>query len=245
MGERNRFGGDPLMSVRELVSGYGLGNVLRGINFTVGPGEVVTLIGRNGAGKTTTLESILGNVPQVSGEIQYNGTDITNQSNDKTIREGIAYVPEERRVFPGLTVRENLEVAQTAAGDADTRDIDDAINMFENLQENRGSLGSELSGGEQQMLAIARALVSGANLLMLDEPTEGLAPLIVRSVEETIERLNDEGLAILLVEQNVQVAMNVADYQYVLNDGEIVYEGTPEALSESQEILDEHFGITS
>jgi branched-chain amino acid transport system ATP-binding protein len=241
----DRFDGDPLLSVRDLVAGYGLGNVLRGIDFDVGQGEVVTLIGRNGAGKTTTLESILGNVPDISGEIHFNGVDISKQSNDKTIREGIAYVPEERRVFPGLTIRENLEVAQTPVDSADARDIDDAIDMFENLRENRGSLGSELSGGEQQMLAIARALVSGADLLMLDEPTEGLAPFIVRSVEETIERLNDEGLTILLVEQNVQVAMNVADHHYVLNEGEIVYDGTSEELSESQDILDEYFGVTS
>ncbi|WP_436933796.1 ABC transporter ATP-binding protein [Halovenus marina] len=241
----DRFDDDPLLSVRDLVAGYGLGNVLRGIDFDVGRGEVVTLIGRNGAGKTTTLESILGNVPEMTGEIHFNGVDISKQSNDKTIREGIAYVPEERRVFPGLTIRENLEVAQTPVDSADARDIDDAIDMFENLRENRGSLGSELSGGEQQMLAIARALVSGADLLMLDEPTEGLAPFIVRSVEETIERLNDEGLTILLVEQNVQVAMNVADHHYVLNEGEIVYEGTSEELSESQDILDEYFGVTS
>jgi branched-chain amino acid transport system ATP-binding protein len=241
----DRFDGDPLLSVRDLVAGYGLGNVLRGIDFDVGRGEVVTLIGRNGAGKTTTLESILGNVPEITGEIHFNGVDISKRSNDKTIREGIAYVPEERRVFPGLTIRENLEVAQTPVDSADARDIDDAIDMFENLRENRGSLGSELSGGEQQMLAIARALVSGADLLMLDEPTEGLAPFIVRSVEETIERLNDEGLTILLVEQNVQVAMNVADHHYVLNEGEIVYDGTSEELSESQDILDEYFGVTS
>jgi branched-chain amino acid transport system ATP-binding protein len=241
----DRFDGDPLLSVRDLVAGYGLGNVLRGIDFDVGQGEVVTLIGRNGAGKTTTLESILGNVPDISGEIHFNGVDISKQSNDKTIREGIAYVPEERRVFPGLTIRENLEVAQTPVDSADARDIDDAIDMFENLRENRGSLGSELSGGEQQMLAIARALVSGADLLMLDEPTEGLAPFIVRSVEETIEQLNDEGLTILLVEQNVQVAMNVADHHYVLNEGEIVYDGTSEELSENQDILDEYFGVTA
>jgi branched-chain amino acid transport system ATP-binding protein len=241
----DRFDGDPLLSVRNLVAGYGLGSVLRGIDFDVGRGEVVTLIGRNGAGKTTTLESILGNVPDISGEVHYNGTDITKKSNDKTIREGIAYVPEERRVFPGLTIRENLEVAQTPVDSSNARDIDDAIDMFENLRENRGSLGSELSGGEQQMLAIARALVSGADLLMLDEPTEGLAPFIVRSVEDTIERLNDEGLTILLVEQNVQVATNVADHHYVLNEGEIVYEGSSEELSGNQEVLDEHFGITS
>ncbi len=241
----DRTDAEPLLSVRNLVSGYGLGNVLRGISFEVDRGEIVSLVGRNGAGKTTTLESILGNVPEVSGEIHYDGTEVTDYSNDRTIREGIAYVPEERRVFPGLTIRENLEVAQTAADGADAGDIDEAIDMFENLRKNEGSLGSELSGGEQQMLAIARALVSGADLLMLDEPTEGLAPFIVQSVEETIRRLNDEGLTILLVEQNVQVALNVADYHYVLNEGEIVYTGTSEELSGDQRVLDRYFGITS
>jgi len=241
----DRTEGDPLLSVRNLVAGYGLGNVLRGIDFEVGRGEIVSLIGRNGAGKTTTLESILGNVPEISGEIRYDGTDVTGYSNDRTIREGIAYVPEERRVFPGLTIRENLEVAQTATDAGDARDIDEAMDMFENLRENEGSLGSELSGGEQQMLAIARALVSGADLLLLDEPTEGLAPFIVQSVEETVQQLNDDGLTILLVEQNVQVALNVAEYHYVLNEGEIVYTGTSAELSDDQRVLDDYFGVTT
>ncbi|MWV38463.1 ABC transporter ATP-binding protein [Natrialba sp. INN-245] len=243
--ESDRTDGEVLLSVEDLVAGYGLGQVLRGIDFEVGRGEVVSLIGRNGAGKTTTLESILGNVPEIAGTIQFDGTDVTELSNDETISQGIAYVPEERRVFPGLTVRENLEVAQVAAGNDRARDIDTIIGMFENLQENEQSLGSEMSGGEQQMLAIARALVSGAELLMLDEPTEGLAPYIVRSVEETIKELNESGITILLVEQNVQVAMEVSDTHYVINQGEVVYEGTSADLEENQQILDQYLGISS
>ncbi|MEY7851092.1 ABC transporter ATP-binding protein [Natrarchaeobius sp. A-rgal3] len=240
-----RVDDEVLLSVDDLVAGYGLGQVLRGIDFEVERGEVVSLIGRNGAGKTTTLESILGNVPEITGSIQFDGTDVTDLSNDETISQGIAYVPEERRVFPGLTVRENLEVAQVAAGNDQARDIDAVIGMFENLEENEQSLGSEMSGGEQQMLAIARALVSGAELLMLDEPTEGLAPYIVRSVEETIEELNESGITILLVEQNVQVAMEVSDTHYVINQGEVVYEGSSGDLEENQQILDQYLGISS
>ncbi|WP_254533094.1 ABC transporter ATP-binding protein [Natrinema gelatinilyticum] len=247
MSERTADGdtGETLLSIQNLVAGYGLGNVLRDIDLEINRGEVVSLVGRNGAGKTTTIESVLGNVPEVSGEISYKGTDVTSLTNDETISQGIAYVPEERRVFPGLTVRENLEVAQVGGDDANTRDIDEVIDMFDNLQKNEHSLGSEMSGGEQQMLSIARALISGADLLMLDEPTEGLAPFIVRAVEDTIKRLNDEGITVLLVEQNVQVALEVADTHYVINQGEIVYEGTSDELNENQEVMDQYLGVTS
>lgn len=237
---------EPILELQDVVASYGLGDVLQGVSMEVPEGSVVSLIGRNGAGKTTTLRSILGQVPEVRGEIVFNGTDVTELSPAETVREGIAYVPEERRVFPGLTVRENLEIARMGGrATGEKRSIDGVIDMFENLAENEHSLGSELSGGEQQMLVIGRALVSGARLLMLDEPTEGLAPFIVDKVCETISELHEDGLTVLLVEQNVTVAQEVAEYHYVLNKGRIVYHGDNAELEDDQQVLDRYLGVSA
>ncbi|ELZ98151.1 branched-chain amino acid ABC transporter ATP-binding protein [Haloferax mucosum ATCC BAA-1512] len=236
---------DPLLSVRGLVSGYGSTRVLQGVDLDVPAGSVVTLIGRNGVGKTTTLRSILGSVSPAAGSVTFDGTDITALSPEKTAREGIALVPEERRIFPGLTVTENIEIGRLG-GRRDTAkpSVEAIVGEFENLSRHRNSKGAALSGGEQQMLAIARALVSAPDLLMLDEPTEGLAPSIVKQVQRKVEELNDEGATILLVEQNVQVALDIADYVYILDKGQVVHEGPSDEVAAADEILDRYLGVS-
>jgi len=235
---------DPILDVRDLGAAYGRTQILHGVTFALGRGEVVSLIGRNGAGKTTTLNSILGNVRLTGGSVRLKGEDVTNLPTDRTAARGIALVPEERRIFSNLTVRENLKLG-TFGGQADARgrDIDDVLEMFENLRVSQDRKGSNLSGGEQQMLAIGRALVSGADVLMLDEPTEGLAPLIVDRVAALVGELNEEGLTILLVEQNAEVALAVADRVYVMDRGRVVYHGTPDQLRDDDAVRDRYLGV--
>jgi branched-chain amino acid transport system ATP-binding protein len=237
---------DPLLSVRDLHAGYGETRVLRGVSFDVPAGSVVSLVGRNGAGKTTTLRSVVGNVVPTAGSVVFDGEDVTGLPTEETVKRGVGYVPEDRRVFPGLTVRENLELAALGgANDATGYDVQEALDTFENLREHVDSRGATLSGGEQQMLAIARALVSGTRLLLLDEPTEGLAPFVVRAVEDVVRDLNDRGITVLLVEQNVQVALELADYHYVLDQGRVVWDGTDEDLAADDEVLDRHLGVSA
>ncbi len=238
---------EPLLTVEGLRTGYGETGVLSDVSLDVADGEVVALVGRNGAGKTTTLRSIVGSLTPWDGTITYDGEDITGLSSTETARRGIGLVPEERRVFPGLTVRENLKMGEYGGStNATRRSVADVLDTFENLGERRNSRGADLSGGEQQMLAIARALVAGADLLLLDEPTEGLAPLIVQRVADLVEELNDrDGIAVLLVEQNVAVATKLADRVFVLDQGRIVFEGTPEELADNPEIRDRHLGVST
>ncbi|QIB73956.1 ABC transporter ATP-binding protein [Halogeometricum borinquense] len=237
---------DPLLSVRGLVSGYGSTRVLQGVDIDVPSGSVVTLIGRNGVGKTTTLRTIHGSVAPTEGSVVFDGTDITDYSPEQTAREGIALVPEDRRVFPGLTVQENVEIGRIGGRRDTTKPaVEEIISEFENLQRHRESNGSALSGGEQQMLAIARALVSAPDLLMLDEPTEGLAPSIVQQVQRKIASLNDEGVTILLVEQNVQVALDTADYVYILDKGQVVHEGSADDVAANEDVLDRYLGVSA
>ncbi len=237
---------DPLLDVSEVVAGYGATEVLHGVSLCVEAGEVVSLVGRNGAGKTTTLRSIVGNVVPTAGTVTFRGTDVTRLSPEETVGQNVAFVPEERRIFPGLTVAENLQVGHLGGGDtAESRDPEAVLQEFENLREHPDREGAALSGGEQQMLAIARALVAGADLLLLDEPTEGLAPFVVRQVEDLVTSLNDDGIAVLLVEQNVGVALELADRHYVLDRGEIVYHGTSDQLRENREVMDRHLGVTN
>jgi len=234
-----------MLSVEDLVSGYGQTRVLDGIDAHVDEGEIVALVGRNGVGKTTTLRTILGSVEPWSGTVTYRGEDVTGLGPVATVQRGIGLVPEERRIFPGLTVEENLELA--SHGGADTgnrRDLAWVFDTFENLAERRTNRGSDLSGGEQQMLAIARALVSGADVLMLDEPTEGLAPLIVERVQAVVEEVRDAGITVLLVEQNVRVALDLADRVYVLAHGQIVHEATPEELRADEETVQRYLGVS-
>ncbi|PSQ20515.1 ABC transporter ATP-binding protein [Halobacteriales archaeon QS_8_65_32] len=235
---------DPLLEIDGLAAAYGETRVLEDVSLSVSRGEVASLIGRNGAGKTTTLRCVLGSLQPIGGQITYAGTDVTNLSSTETARLGIALVPEDRRIFPGLTVRENLALAGYGGSDEASRwTIEEVLSVFESLADREGSRGAQLSGGEQQMLAIARALVAGADLLLLDEPTEGLAPYVVRRVEELITDLNDADVTILLVEQNVRVALDVADRHHVLDRGRVVYEGSTTDLDADESVLDRHLGV--
>jgi branched-chain amino acid transport system ATP-binding protein len=241
---RNRLD-DPLLRLDGVTSGYGATTVLQDVNVDIGTGEVVGIVGRNGVGKTTTLRTIMGELEPDAGTITYGGRDITTLEPEETVQNGVALVPEERRIFHDLSIRENLELAKMGGVETDSgRSVDEVLEMFENLAGNGHMAGSALSGGEQQMLAIGRALVSNAQFLMLDEPTEGLAPYIVQRVMEIIEDLSEQALTILLVEQNVHMALDVCDYVYVLDNGRIVHEDTAANLREDDAILDRYLGVT-
>jgi len=236
---------DPLVRLDDVTAGYGATTVLQEVSFDVGYGEVVGLVGRNGVGKTTTLQTIMGNIVPRTGTITYDDVDITEAGPEETVREGIALVPEERRVFHSLSIRENLELAELGGSDGEYgRSIADVLETFENLADRETAAGSTLSGGEQQMLAIARALVSNARFLMLDEPTEGLAPYIIERVVETIQQLKRQGLTVLLVEQNVPVALDVCDYVYVMDNGRIVHRSSSDELQANDDILDRYLGVS-
>jgi branched-chain amino acid transport system ATP-binding protein len=234
---------DTLLSLDNVQAGYGMTEVLQGVTLDVDRGSVVSLVGRNGVGKTTTLRSIIGNITPTGGSITFDGDDITTTSTEQTIRQGIAFVPEERRIFPELTVRENIEMGRIGAESSAGPSVEEILDMFENLKERADSHGSVLSGGEQQMLAIGRALTADPDLLLLDEPTEGLAPYVVRQIEEIIEDLHDRDITILLVEQNIPVALEVSEYTYILEKGQIVHEGTAEDVRNDQDVLDKHLGV--
>jgi branched-chain amino acid transport system ATP-binding protein len=237
---------EPLLAVERVEAGYGETQVLRDLSLSITEGEVVSLVGRNGAGKTTTLRAIMGIIRPTAGTVTYRGADTTALDATDTVKQGLAFVPEERQIFPELTVRENLELADYGgSSEADSLSVEEALSTFENLRKRQENAGSSLSGGEQQMLAIARALVGSADLILLDEPTEGLAPYIVRDVMEIVEDLNDRGITVLLVEQNVHVCLELADRNYLIDQGEIVYEGTSAALEGNEEILDRYLGVTA
>jgi branched-chain amino acid transport system ATP-binding protein len=238
---------DPLLRLDGVTAGYGATTVLRDVSVDVGDGEVVGIVGRNGVGKTTTLRTVMGALTPRSGSVTYDGEDITGVDPEGTVRRGIALVPEERRIFGSLSVRENLELAElggSGAGDGGQGwTIAEVFDTFENLAASESAAGSTLSGGEQQMLAIGRALVSDARTLLLDEPTEGLAPYVVEQVVETIETLREQGLTVLLVEQNVRVALDVCDYVYVMDNGQIVHRSSADALR-GDDILRRHLGVS-
>src|SRR5205809_49430 len=210
----------PVLSVRDLEAWYGESHILHGINFNVNAGEVVTLLGRNGAGKTTTLKSIMGIIGKRTGSIRFDNQDIIRTSSDRIARLGIAFCPEERGIFASLDVRENLLLPPVVR--AGGLSLAQVFDLFPNLKERLASQGTKLSGGEQQMLAIGRILRTGARLLLLDEPTEGLAPVIVQQIGRTISRLKQEGFTILLVEQNFRFAQTVADRHYIVEHGRVV-----------------------
>jgi branched-chain amino acid transport system ATP-binding protein len=210
----------PLLSVAGLHAWYGESHILHGVEFEVRRGEVVTLLGRNGAGKTTTLKSVMGMVARREGSVRFDGRETIALSSNRIARLGLAFCPEERGIFASLNVHENLllppEVRQGGLA------LSQVFGLFPNLKERLASQGTKLSGGEQQMLAIGRILRTGARLLLLDEPTEGLAPVIVQQISQTISRLKAEGFTILLVEQNFRFASRVADRHYVMENGRIV-----------------------
>lgn len=234
---------EPLLSLRDVDAGYGMTDVLQGVTLDVDNRSVVSLVGRNGVGKTTTLQSIVGNVTPTGGTIIFDDTEITTMNTEDTIREGLAFVPEKRRIFPELTVRENIEMGRIGVDSSGGPSVEEVLDMFEKLAEREHKDGSILSGGEQQMLAIGRALTADPELLLLDEPTEGLAPYIVRQIEDIIGDLNDQGITILLVEQNIPVALDVSDYMYILEKGHIVHEGPTDEVKNDDDILDKHLGV--
>jgi branched-chain amino acid transport system ATP-binding protein len=219
---------------------YGLGHILHDLSLRVGESEVVALLGRNGAGKTTTMRSIAGLTPPRSGEIRYKGRNIAGIEAHRVSRLGIALVPETRDIFSFLSTRENLSIAQRKGS---RWQMDDVLARFPRLKERLNNKGRELSGGEQQMLAIGRALLTGPDLLLLDEPSQGLAPMVVESVMETIRDLKKERVSMLLVEQNAEMALRLADRVYVIDHGTVVFEGTPAALRANQQVTRTYLGV--
>jgi branched-chain amino acid transport system ATP-binding protein len=210
----------PLLAVNGLQAWYGESHILHGVSFDVRPGEVVTLLGRNGAGKTTTLKSIMGMLAKRAGSVRFNNRELIRLTSDRIARLGVALCPEERGIFSSLDVRENLLLPPVVRDGG--LSLEQIFELFPNLKERLSSQGTKLSGGEQQMLAIARILRTGASFLMLDEPTEGLAPVIIQQIGHTIARLKKEGFTILLVEQNFRFASTVADRYYVVEHGKVI-----------------------
>ena len=230
-----------LLRVEELHAWYGESHILHGMSFAVGEGEVVTLLGRNGAGKTTTLRAIMGIVPQRRGSVVFRGTQIAGFASNRIARLGIAYCPEERGIFASLDVEENLLLPPTVLPGG--MSVGEIYAIFPNLMERRRSQGTKLSGGEQQMLAIGRILRTGAALLLLDEPTEGLAPVIVQQIGAVIGTLKQKGFTILLVEQNFHFAATLADRHYVVEHGRVIDMISNAELAQNLDKLQQYLGV--
>lgn len=229
-----------MLVVEGIETYYGSSQALFDVSLEVKPGEVVCLMGRNGAGKTTTMRSIINLTPPHQGSVRLEGRDITGVPPHKVVRMGLGYVPDDRRIFPDLTVRENLELGERKSSKGGKWTVEGAYILFESLRPLDKRRGGNLSGGEQQMLSIARALMGNPHLLLLDEPTEGLAPLVVRQLEEQILLLREEGISILLAEQNVKSALCMADRGYIVDSGRIRYEGSRQDLEENEEIRNKY-----
>lgn len=231
-----------MLEIRDIHTYYGDSYVLQGLSLNVGQGEVVTLLGRNGVGKTTTIRSIVGFTPARQGAVLYKGEDITHEPTYRIARRGVGLVPQGRRIFGSLTVIEQLTLgADPNAGNHWT--LERVYELFPRLEERRRQRATTLSGGEQSMLAIARALMTNPDLLLMDEPTEGLAPLLVAQVAEAIVRLKDRDQSILLVEQDLSLALQVADRIYVMSKGAIVFEGSPDELRNREDIQSRYLGV--
>jgi branched-chain amino acid transport system ATP-binding protein len=231
----------PMLAVTDLEAWYGESHILHGATFDVRAGEVVTLLGRNGVGKTTTLKAIMGIVEQRKGSVRFEGRELIRHPSNAIARAGIAFCPEERGIFSSLDVRENLLLPpQVRPGGLE---IDRIFTLFPNLRERLKSQGTKLSGGEQQMLAIGRILRTGARLLLLDEPTEGLAPVIIQQIGQTIGVLKSQGFTILLVEQNFQFAATVADRYYVMEHGRVIDQFSTPELKANMEKLHDYLGV--
>lgn len=220
------------LEVAGLQTFYGKSHILHDVGLTVGEGEIVVLLGRNGAGKTTTLRSIMGLTPPREGSVTLFGKDATRMSPYRVAGLGVGYVPEGRKIFANLTVEDNLRVPVVRPGPWNTERV---FETFPRLAERRDNRGRQLSGGEQEMLSIARALLLNPKLLLLDEPSQGLAPLIVKEVFQIIKTMREEGISVLLVEQNVRVSLAIADRAYVLDDGAIIYDGSAAELADDEE----------
>jgi branched-chain amino acid transport system ATP-binding protein len=232
-----------LLALEEVHAFYGEAHILQGVSLTVSPGEVVTLIGRNGAGKTTTLRAIMGIAAPKRGRVRFRDEDVSRLPTHEIARRGIAYVPEERRVLPNLTVLENLRLGTLGARRNGPVSVEAALDLFPRLRERSAHKGRFLSGGEQQMLAIARGLVGAPALMLIDEPTEGLAPILVRTLTEVLGDINRQGTAILLVEQTLEVALTLSHRLYVIDQGRIQFEGTPAELRRDPAISQRFLGV--
>ena len=233
---------EPILSIRNLKVNYGGIEAVKGISFDVQEGSIVTLIGANGAGKSSTLRSIVGLVKPAAGQIVFRGDDITNYDTNVIVKKGITLVPEGRRIFPDLTVLENLRVGAYLRDDDISGDIAWVYDLFPRLKERSWQPGGTLSGGEQQMLAVARALMSKPKLIMMDEPSLGLAPLVVRGIFDIIREINAQGVTVLLIEQNANMALKVADYAYVLETGRIGLSGTGRELLVNEDVKRAYLG---
>ena len=231
-----------MLKVKGIQTYYGESHILHGVDLEINKGEVVCLLGRNGAGKTTTLRSVMGLTPPREGSILLNGEEIARKPAYEVGRMGVAWVPEERRIFKTLTVMENLLIAERK-GDNGAWTIERIMEIFVNLARRRQNRGDELSGGEQQMLAVARALMRNPQLILLDEPTEGLAPIMVDAVMEVIQRIKAEGVTIFLVEQNVEASMKVAHRHYILEQGKVVAHISNEELKKDQSLRERYLSI--
>jgi len=232
-----------MLKLIDVHSYYGESHILRGISLEVRKGSVVALIGRNGMGKTTTLHSINGFVPPRRGIVKFMGKEITGYPPHVIARMGLGLVPQGRRIFPSLSVRENLTMSARGTGTARAWDLERIYSLFPVLANRSSFGGSRLSGGEQQMLTIARALMTNPSVLLMDEPSEGLAPIVLREIGNVIGQLKDEGLSIFLVEQNVPLALKLTDYVYVISKGELVYESTPQELKENRQAQTRYLGV--
>jgi branched-chain amino acid transport system ATP-binding protein len=230
-----------MLQVNDIHTYYGDSHILQGISLSMESGQVVGILGRNGMGKTTLIRSIIGFTPPRQGHVLFNERDITAWPSNRVVTLGLGLVPQGRRVFPSLTVRENLQVANKRNGGRWT--VERVMELFPRLRERREIRAGKLSGGEQQMLAIARGLMTNPELLLMDEPTEGLAPLLVREVGRVIENLKSQGLSILLVEQNLPLALRVSDHVHILSRGRIVHSSAPQALWENEEIKRRYLGL--
>jgi branched-chain amino acid transport system ATP-binding protein len=231
-----------MLTINEIHTYYGDSHVLQGVSLQVNEREAVALLGRNGVGKTTTIQSIVGFTPPRQGHITLRGVDVTRLPSHRTARLGVGLVPQGRGIFPTLTVQENMTLAARNEQKGGWT-FEKVLELFPALANRLKNLGSQLSGGEQQMLAIARALMTNPDLLLLDEPSEGLAPLIVREIGRIIAQLRTDGLSILLVEQNLALALGVADRVYVMSKGHIVFAGTPAELRSQPEVMHRYLGV--
>ena len=231
-----------VLRTEDIHSFYGKSHILHGVSLEVNAGEIVAMLGRNGAGKTTTVRSLMGLTPPRQGETEIFGQKTTHWPSHRIAKLGVGYVPEGRKIFGGLTVLENLKVPQSRPG---PWDIGRVFKLFPRLEERKSQLGRQLSGGEQEMLAIARSLLLNPGLMLLDEPSQGLAPLIVKEVMRVVGRMRDEGLSVLLIEQNAPLSLSIADRAYVLDDGRVVYSGRASDLSRDTELVNKLAGAGS
>ena len=231
-----------MLSVSDLVTHYGHSQALYGVNFSLDAGEVVTLLGRNGMGKTTTINSIMGIVQKTSGRVQFEGTDISSFPSYKVAKLGIGLVPEGRQIFPNLTTHENL-IATAREDISKVWSVERIYDLFPELAERKYSMGNLLSGGEQQMLAIGRALMTNPKLMILDEATEGLAPLIRKKIWESLDRIRADGLAILIIDKNLKDLMKLADRPHIVHRGQVVWSGTSQELQRSSDIRTQYLGL--